>query len=198
MSNQKRVLTTGEVAKHCGVNFRTVLRWIDRGELKAYQLPGRGDNRVRIADFLEFLTTNQMPVPDEFAPPSNRVLIVDDEPGTANSLRRTLDRAGYDTMVAYDGFRAGSLLEVFKPAVITLDLQMPNLSGFDVISFVRTHVDRDHTKIVVISALGQDELDRAIELGADACIAKPVNIELMLEYLGRFTSDVQQHQLSQS
>ncbi len=40
------VLTTGEAARICGVNFRTVLRWIDRGLLPAYKLPGRGDRRV--------------------------------------------------------------------------------------------------------------------------------------------------------
>jgi len=61
----KQVLTTGEVAGYCGVNFRTVIRWIKRGYLTAFQLPGRGDNRVRVEDFVTFLEENRIPVPHE-------------------------------------------------------------------------------------------------------------------------------------
>ncbi|ASP40977.1 hypothetical protein CHH28_17240 [Bacterioplanes sanyensis] len=62
---EKQALTTGEVAKFCGVNFRTVIRWIERGHLQAYKLPGRGDNRIPVNGFVEFLKDNHMPVPDE-------------------------------------------------------------------------------------------------------------------------------------
>ena len=62
-------LTTGEIARYCGVNFRTVIRWIKRGHLRAYQLPGRGDNRVELEDFLEFLREHRMPIPEELKDP---------------------------------------------------------------------------------------------------------------------------------
>jgi len=62
----KRTLTTGEIARYCGVNFRTVIRWIKRGYLNAFQLPGRGDNRVEVEDFLIFLKKNNIPIPEEF------------------------------------------------------------------------------------------------------------------------------------
>ena len=57
--NDKRTLTTGEIANYCGVNFRTVIRWIQRGQLRAYQLPGRGDNRVEVHNFIAFLRENK-------------------------------------------------------------------------------------------------------------------------------------------
>lgn len=59
-----RMLTTGEIAQHCGVNARTVIRWIKRGYLNAYQLPGRGDNRVAVEDFVNFLKAHDMPIPE--------------------------------------------------------------------------------------------------------------------------------------
>lgn len=62
---EKTCLTTGEAARFCGVNFRTVIRWIKRGHLRAYQLPGRGDNRIETKEFLAFLARNEMPVPEE-------------------------------------------------------------------------------------------------------------------------------------
>jgi two-component system, cell cycle sensor histidine kinase and response regulator CckA len=65
--SKKKVFTTGETAKWCGVNFRTVLRWIERGQLNAYRLPGkRGDFRITSDSLLTFLHENQMPIPDEF------------------------------------------------------------------------------------------------------------------------------------
>ncbi|TNF38926.1 MAG: response regulator, partial [Gammaproteobacteria bacterium] len=42
-----KTLTTGDIARYCQVNFRSVIRWIERGLLKAHKLPGRGDNRVK-------------------------------------------------------------------------------------------------------------------------------------------------------
>ncbi len=62
---QKDIFTTGDIAKYLGVNFRTVGRWIKKGYLKAFQLPGRGDNRVTREDFFEFLQEHGMPVPEE-------------------------------------------------------------------------------------------------------------------------------------
>ena len=69
----KHTLTTGEIAQYCDVNSRTVIRWIKRGHLRAYQLPGRGDNRIALEDFLAFLAAHGMPVPRELSGPSARV-----------------------------------------------------------------------------------------------------------------------------
>jgi len=54
-------LTTGAVARHCGVSKVTVLRWIEQGNLVAFRLPG-GQNRIHSNDFSEFLARYSMPV----------------------------------------------------------------------------------------------------------------------------------------
>ncbi|MEZ6060791.1 MAG: response regulator [Planctomycetaceae bacterium] len=178
--NARNVLTSGEVAKLCNVNFRTVLRWIERGALPAYKLPGRGDNRIRTQDFLDFLASHQMPVPEQFRPNSKRILVVDDEAHMARSIRRVLKNEGYDVKTAEDGFRAGTLLGTFAPALVTLDLQMPGLSGFDVMSFIRQTPGLEQVRIVVISGLDSRRLERALEDGADAVLPKPFdNAELI-------------------
>ena len=172
---EKRTLTTGEIAQYCGVNFRTVIRWIKRGLLKAYQLPGRGDNRVAVEDFLEFLRENKMPVPPEFrdAGRERRVLIVDDDPKVARNIQRVLRRAEFETEIAHDGFRAGVLFESFLPAVMTLDLKMAGLGGLEMIRFVRGTSSLKDIKILVVSAMPRDELQEALAAGADAAIEKP-------------------------
>ena len=54
-------LTTGAVARHCGVSKVTVLRWIERGNLAAFRLPG-GQNRIPRDDFFAFAARHKIPV----------------------------------------------------------------------------------------------------------------------------------------
>jgi excisionase family DNA binding protein len=169
----KKVLTTGEVAAYCGVNLKTVLRWIERGELTAYRLPGaRGDHRIEAAAFLVFLKNNNLPVPAELTPAGKRVLIVDDDAQFVRSLQRTLRTKGFETEIAADGFSAGLLMRSFSPSLITLDLRMPGMSGLDVIKNIRGNPDYTHVKILVVSATHRDELDKAVREGADDALSK--------------------------
>jgi excisionase family DNA binding protein len=163
----QRVLTTGEVARFCGVNFRTVLRWIERGQLVAYRLPGRGDHRIKMDDFLAFMAEHNLPIPEEFSPKQARILVVDDEEHYCRSIRRILERSGYDVMTANDGFRAGALMGAFYPAIMTLDLRMNGVDGFEVLSFVKSQRQFENTKIVIISGMGEEMLEKAKHAGAD-------------------------------
>lgn len=187
-----KTLTTGEIAKICDVNLRTVIRWIERGDLKGFKLPGRGNNRITLHDFVNFLKLHDMPIPAELIHDrDNHILIVDDEVPFSKSIQRVLGGAGYTTTVANDGFAAGSFLSSIKPAVMTLDLSMPGLDGYDVIRFVRHSEDIAATKILVVSALNDQELKRAVEYGADAYLQKPyansellAAIEMLLDHKG--------------
>lgn len=171
---KKRFLTTGDIAELCGVNFRTVIRWIDKGLIKAHQLPGgRGDNRVQPGDFIEFLKENNMPIPEEFDTPGQRVLIVEDEKPMAKAIQRALKRAGFETMMASDGFLAGMIAMSFKPAVITLDLKMPGLGGLEVLKALRNEDELQSTKILIVSAMPEEQLEEALRAGADDILEKP-------------------------
>lgn len=181
-----RVLTTGEAAKYCGVNFRTIIRWIERGRLKAYKLPGRGDHRIKQEDFVEFLRENELPVPEELeisAPETYttpKVLVVDDNPEMAKAIERVFRMQGYEVTTALDGFVAGSLLSTIKPNLITLDLRMPGIDGFEVLKYLRSNEQFKKMKVLVISAESTEKLVKTLELGADDYLQKPFeNITLI-------------------
>lgn len=178
-------LTTGEVAKHCGVNLRTVIRWIERGLLKAYQLPGRGDNRVEAQDFVDFLRANRMPVPEAFRALTRRILVVEDDAQVAGILRRSLEGAGYEVTVASDGFQAGTLLGTLVPAVMTVDLRMSGVGGLEVIRQVRANPRLAGVRILIVSAMPKAELEEARKAGADAVLSKPFEPEALVAEVGK-------------
>lgn len=170
---QIRSLTSGEVAEYCGVNLRTVIRWIEKGHLPAYKLPGRGNNRVRLVDFLSFIDRHGMPMPEALRSYVNRVLVVEDDPPMAESIARLLRANGYEVRVALDGFQAGDALRAFLPALMTLDLRMPGLDGFQVLDYVRQDPELARLRVLVLSALPEERLRQAIAAGADDALSKP-------------------------
>ncbi|WP_250207546.1 response regulator [Alteromonas oceanisediminis] len=182
--SEVRSLTTGEIAKYCGVNLRTVIRWLDAGKLKGYKLPGRGNNRVLLPDFIRFLKAHDLPIPPELNKSENPlVLIVDDELSMAKAIQRVARKAGLRTLIATGGFQAGLMLSMHKPDIMTLDLSMPGLNGFDVIRHTRQQDSLQHVNILVISALAQDKLDEALSLGATKIYTKPFDqAQLLTEF----------------
>lgn len=179
-----KTLTPGEIALYCDVHQRTVSRWIASGQLKGFKLPGRGNYRVVLEDFICFLQQQKIPVPESLAATSTTVLVVDDEVAYRRAILRVLQSGGFNVMMAADGFQAGVLLHN-KPAVMTLDLQMPGLDGFEVLKYIRQHPELNQTKILVISGLGQTELDKALVSGADATLSKPFDNAHLLDTIAR-------------
>lgn len=169
-----KTLTSGEIAQYCDVNLRTVIRWLESGKLKGFKLPGRGNNRVLVSDFIEFLERHEMPIPEALKPEASPlILIVDDEMPVAKSIQRVARRAGFDTLIATGGFQAGMMLSQHAPRIMTLDLSMPGMDGYSVIEYTREQESQKGLKIIVISALDDSSLQRAMDLGADASLTKP-------------------------
>lgn len=184
-----KTLTSGEIASYCDVNLRTVIRWIESGKLKGFKLPGRGNNRILVEDFIEFLERHDMPIPDALrgiASPS--ILIVDDEMPVAKSIQRVARRAGFDSYIATGGFQAGIMLSQYEPKVMTLDISMPGMDGYSVIEFTREQSKYKDLKIIVISALDDISLERALEIGADATLQKPFSNHDLTNVLEQFMS----------
>lgn len=117
---EKQALTTGEVAKYCGVNFRTVIRWIERGHLQAYKLPGRGDNRIPIESFVEFLQDNNMPVPEDLLIGQRSVLVYAEADECSAEIASLVRKAGWDVLICKEPLQFGYLIATKQPAVIVL------------------------------------------------------------------------------
>lgn len=100
------------------------------------------------------------------------VLIIDDEPIQLESLKELISLSGYQVEAARSGEEAISLLGKFSFDVLLLDLNMPGMSGFDVIEYVTSN--RIPCKVVVVSGDASFESARmALQRGADDFLKKP-------------------------
>ena len=172
-----KTLTSGDIANYLDVTQRTVIRWINSGQLKGFKLPGRGNNRIQVVDFIKFLKNNAMPIPDqlqhELNPVSVNILLIDDESAVLRAMTRALKPLNLKVYSAADGFHAGLLLQQLHPAIVVLDLNMPGMDGFSVIRHIRDEQKNSNIRILVVSALADQQLDHAIAIGADAVLSKP-------------------------
>jgi DNA-binding response OmpR family regulator len=105
---------------------------------------------------------------------AKRILIADDEPNIVASLEFLMEQAGYETKVAANGQEALELAASFQPDLVLLDIMFPVKSGYEVCQRLKSEPTTRDIKIVIVSAKGRDvEVAKALELGADAFIAKP-------------------------
>jgi signal transduction histidine kinase/DNA-binding response OmpR family regulator len=89
------------------------------------------------------------------------VLIVDDDEGTRDVLRRTLSREGWSVREAIDGADGLAQLAAAKPGVVLLDLMMPQMDGFEMLRAMRENRDWHDVPVVIVTSkdLGRDELE---------------------------------------
>lgn len=101
------------------------------------------------------------------------ILIAEDEPEIADILIAYLARGGFKTLYAADGRRALELHRTHKPDLVLLDVQMPRMDGWQVLSEIR---HRGSTPVIMLTALDQD-LDKlmGLRIGADDYVVKPFN-----------------------
>jgi len=93
-------------------------------------------------------------------------------------------------MIANDGFLAGALAATFSPAVMTLDLKMPGLSGIEVLKAIRNDPELANIKIIVVSAMPEEELKAALEAGADDILEKPFKNADLVQKVARFADAI--------
>ncbi len=113
-----------------------------------------------------------------------RVLVVDDNADSAESMAMLLDLQGHETRSALDGPAALEAAEVFRPEVILLDIGLPGMDGYEVARRLRTQPHMDKTVLVAMTGYGhqRDHL-QAKTAGFDHHLVKPVDPEALQRVL---------------
>ena len=105
-----------------------------------------------------------------------KIMIVDDIPINTRLLEKILDKGGFAIYTFNDSQQAIDSVAAIDPDIILLDVMMPGLDGLTFLTRVRGDHSRDHTRVIMVSAVSEsEEILRAGQLGANDYIAKPVN-----------------------
>jgi signal transduction histidine kinase len=106
-----------------------------------------------------------------------RILIVDDEAISRETLGEMLITQGYDLVYAADGKQALNQIDQFSPDLILLDIMMPGLNGFDVCRRLKDDARWRHVPVILVTALdSKSDLVHGLDSGADDFLTKPVNL----------------------
>jgi CheY-like chemotaxis protein len=110
------------------------------------------------------------------------VLIIDDAVHIRRLVARMLEQAGFITLEAADGEQGLRVLKAQKPDVVTCDISMPLMNGYEFLTAARKDPETRNIPIILITALGQEEeVVRATQMGADAYLTKPFSSTNLVE-----------------
>ncbi|HEU5344436.1 MAG TPA: response regulator [Ktedonobacterales bacterium] len=118
------------------------------------------------------------------------VLIVDDSVTIRRSVEQTLMQAGFKTRLARDGMEALERMEEELPRVVILDVEMPRLSGFELLAIMRNSPQYAQTRVVMLTSRAADKhRDYALAIGADDYLVKPCSQEMLVETIRRLLTE---------
>ena len=114
------------------------------------------------------------------------VMVIDDEIHIRRLIARMLELAGYQVVEAANGPQALQLMRETRPDVITCDIAMPGMNGFQVLEAVKSQPETAGIPIIMLTALGQEkDANRAMDLGAADYITKPFGSIDLVERIER-------------
>lgn len=102
-----------------------------------------------------------------------KILVVDDEPDVCEVISNFLGKRGYDVITANDGQEALSKLSTEKPALILLDIRMPEMDGIECLRRIK-ELDKEVPVIMVTCVTNIDIARKSMELGATDYLTKPL------------------------
>jgi DNA-binding response OmpR family regulator len=120
---------------------------------------------------------------------AKRILVVEDDDKSRKLLIDVLGYHGFDVAAFANGESALEDARATRPEAALLDIQLPGMSGFDILAALRAEAAGAHLPILAVTASVMDHDRRKIlDAGFDAYIAKPVNIRELLAALNAFLS----------
>jgi two-component system response regulator RegX3 len=115
---------------------------------------------------------------------TQKILVVEDEPGLLELMTLNLTGGGYEVVGTRDGLEALRLLDVEQPDLVTLDLNLPTVSGFRILQLLKAAPNAPI--VLVITGYSFEEVEEVARSGADDFITKPVSfsdLEVKIRHL---------------
>ncbi|BBK34772.1 signal transduction histidine kinase [Stella humosa] len=115
-----------------------------------------------------------------------KILVVDDDPNVHNLLGAILAKEGFFAIHAYSGEEALEMARIERPALITLDVMMPKVNGWSVLTALKADADIDYIPVVMVTI--SDERGLGYSLGAVEFLTKPIDRARLVAVVRRFAT----------
>jgi signal transduction histidine kinase/CheY-like chemotaxis protein len=175
-----------QIQSGLGVGLTLVQRLIEMhgGSVEAYsEGVGKGSEFVvRLPALAQAASPSpaKEPAVTDHSPARRRILVVDDNLDSAESMAMMLKLSGHDVATAHDGLEAVRLAQEFQPDVALLDLGMPKLDGYEAARSIRQQPWGQGMMLVALTGWGQaEDKRRSREAGFDAHLVKPVDFDAL-------------------
>jgi signal transduction histidine kinase/DNA-binding response OmpR family regulator len=145
---------------------------LGRGSIFTFQIPAKVEG-VSTEEHTAPLLAPTTGAHASTARSSNTVLIIDDDPIVQDLMGRLLTKEGFDVVHASNGEEGLQLAETLRPVAITLDVMMPGLDGWAVLSALKANPDLAETPVVLVTMT--DDRNMGYALGASEYLTKPIN-----------------------
>lgn len=112
-----------------------------------------------------------------------KVLIVEDDQSLAHLFREALERHGFEVVLRYDGRQAVSAARVERPGLILLDIKLPGMDGFEVLSRLKNTPETRNTPVIVVTGSVTDaegKRRRVLDMGAMQFLTKPLDVGALI------------------
>ncbi|MEO8606820.1 MAG: response regulator [Chloroflexota bacterium] len=114
-------------------------------------------------------------------------LVVDDDLSLGEMFGMAFELAGFDTEVIHDGRLTIERMSARKPALVSLDMQMPHMTGAEVLRQIRADARFKGVKVMMITANGRAAEEATVRELADIILIKPVTLSQIKEFATRLT-----------
>jgi two-component system, cell cycle response regulator DivK len=118
-----------------------------------------------------------------------RILIIEDDNQSLYMLTFLLESNNYEVIQSNNGFDGIAMARDFKPGAIILDIQLPEMNGYEVTKVLRNDNELKNIPIIVVTSFAMiGDKNKAMEAGADGYIEKPIDPDTFISQLESFIS----------
>jgi len=189
----KNSLTTNQLAKILNVSQSLILKWLKEGKLKAIPLPSKR-NKIPVNFVNDFLKEYNMPVPPELQKLIDQeeeqkvnIVVIDDELAIINLIKNafkySMKENEYNVFEFQSGIEAIMEMDKIKPDLVLLDLEMPEIDGFEVCK--KLNDKYPDLKIVIVSIHANEENEKLKSVQYTDLIQKPFRVKEFVERIDK-------------
>lgn len=115
------------------------------------------------------------------------ILYVEDNPDNRMLVRRLLTAFGYEVVEAENATRAMEILKSMRPALILMDINMPDVDGYTLTNQIKSDPELFNIPVIAITAnVMKGDRERTLDAGCDGYIEKPIDVDRFIEQIERF------------